>query len=89
MTLRTRFLAVTWGFLWAAFLEFTQAGRWMVKRRTWQSVVIGVGVDLLILRRLLPRAQWWWVVEIISLSAIGILLRSWLLEHREDTNGIQ
>lgn len=84
MTLAIRFVAMFWGFTWAACLQYTQWGRWLAVKRTWLTVVIGVGVDLLILWRVLDRRAWWQIAEIISLSAIGIILRSLMLEHRDD-----
>jgi hypothetical protein len=84
MSVHVRILAVIWGFTWAACLQYTQWGRWLAVKRTWLTVVIGVGVDLLILWRILDRNAWWRVAEIISLSAIGIVLRSLIREHHDD-----
>lgn len=84
MSLIIRFLAVIWGFAWAACLQYTTWGRWLAVKRTWLTVVVGVGVDMLILWRVLDRRAWWQAVEIIGLSAIGIILRSLILEHQAD-----
>jgi len=76
MKLLACILALLWGALWALFLQFTGIGRWLVVRRTWITVVVGVGVDLLILLAVVPFDAWLWVVLIITLSAIPIILRS-------------
>lgn len=82
MSGKIRVLALTWGFAWAAVLHFTRWGRWLAVRRTWITVVIGVGVNLLILWGVLERRQWWQVAEVMGFSAIGIILRSILQEYR-------
>jgi hypothetical protein len=88
MSVSIRILAVVWGFVWAICLQYTTWGKWLAVKRTWLTVVIGVGVDLLILWRVLDRRAWWQVAEVISLSAIGIIFRSLVLEHNEDTGGL-
>lgn len=88
MTLSIRLLAVVWGFVWAACLQYTAWGRWLAKKRTWLTVVVGVGVDLLILWRVVDRRCWWQIVQVIALSAIGIILRSLIMEHAEDNHAI-
>ena len=79
-------LALIWGAFWAALLQFTAWGRFMAVRRAWLAVVIGVGVDLLILLALLPITVWLQACAIIAASAIGVIVRSLANEwqdHRE------
>lgn len=80
------FLAVFWGLAWAAILQFTSWGRWLALRRTWVSVVIGVGVDMLILGFVLSLADWLRLVAVIVLSSIGLIGRSLYNEHREEAS---
>lgn len=65
-------LAFFWGCAWAWYLQFTRQGQFLVLRRTWITVVIGVGVDLLVAYP----ADYWVVVMVISVSALGIIFRS-------------
>lgn len=77
------FLALFWGLLWAAFLQFTTPGRYLVKRRTWITVVIGVGVDLLILLMVLPINTVATIALIIAVSAVPIIARSIINEYSD------
>ena len=76
-------LALLWGIVWAALLQFSQLGRFLAARRTWLTVVCGVGVDLILLRPMLRLADWLKVVLIVALSAFGIVARSVLNEARD------
>lgn len=79
MTIRRVFalvLALFWGAVWASVLQFTRMGRFLAERRTWVTVVVGVGGDLLITLLVLPLEHWLLVFSIIALSAIGIIARS-------------
>lgn len=83
--------ALIWGFAWAACLEFTRWGQFLAMRRTWFTVVVGVGVDLLIVLWLLHNISlddpmWVWVriCAVIGLSAVGIIIRSLVNEYREN-----
>jgi len=83
--------ALIWGFMWAACLQFTKWGRFLALRRTWLTVVVGVGVDLLIILWLLHNIAlveplWVWVriCAVIGLSAIGIIIRSLIIEYQEN-----
>lgn len=76
-------LGLAWGIAYAAFLQFTSIGRYIVERVTWLSVVIGVGGDLLIAG---PFVGWPVVLAvgaIIGASSIGIIARS-LIHYRDD-----
>ena len=77
-------LGAAWGCIWAATLQWTPWGRWLAIRRTWLSVVIGVGVDLAILLPLLGPDLWWQMATVIAASSVGVIARSLANEHRED-----
>jgi hypothetical protein len=88
----TRFayvLALFWGLLWAALLQWTQFGRWLAIRRTWITVVVGVGIDLLLALPLLPWLYWRRLLVIIALSSLGIIARSLLNELSEERDVIR
>ena len=78
------FLALIWGAIWAACLQWTMWGRWMAVRRTWLTVVIGVGADLLIALLVVPFEVWAIMTGIISISSVPIITRSIYQEQRED-----
>jgi len=91
MELSCYLLAFIWGVAWAACLQFTAWGRFLANRRTWFTVVVGVGVDLLIVLWLLHNIPlddplWVWVriCAVIGLSAIGIVFRSLVNEYLEN-----
>jgi len=77
-------LAALWGVFWAACLQWTVWGRWMALKRTWLTVVIGVGTDLLIALLVTPLDVWAKVAGIVAVSSIGIIARSLYLELRDD-----
>lgn len=81
-------LAFIWGGIWAAVLQFSAFGRWLAVRRTWLTVVIGVGVDLLILLWLLDWQAWLTVSLVISLSSVAIIFRSLWNAHRENMENL-
>lgn len=76
--------ALAWGLLWGATLQFTAVGQWLAARRTWVTVVIGVGVDLLLFLPFLSPAQWIAALAIVTFSSIGVIARSLANEHTED-----
>jgi multidrug transporter EmrE-like cation transporter len=80
----TLLLAALWGVVWALFLQFNRWGRWLAVRRTWATVVIGVGVDVLLLALVLTPHQVVTVFAVFAASALGIIGRSFLNEHKED-----
>jgi hypothetical protein len=69
-------LALLWGALWASFLQFTHLGRFLAQKRTWLTVVIGIGVDLLLLLPLIPFRTWTKILTLIGLSSLAIIFRS-------------
>ncbi len=77
-------LAAVWGAFWAGCLQYTVWGKWMAIKRTWLTVVIGVGADLLIALLVTPLDVWAKVAGIVAVSSIGIVTRSLYLELRED-----
>ena len=77
-------LAALWGALWALFLQAHPWGRWMAIKRTWLTVVVGVGVDLIILILVLDWQTWATVAAVIAASSLGIIVRSLYNEHHED-----
>jgi L-cystine uptake protein TcyP (sodium:dicarboxylate symporter family) len=79
-------LAIAWGATWAACLQYTQWGRWLAIRRTWLTVVVGVGVDVLILLVAIPLRFVALVALIVSLSSVGIIGRSLYNELTDETS---
>ena len=77
-------LALLWGACWALFLQHHAWGQWLAVRRTWLTVVIGVGVDLALLALLLDLAAWLTTAAVIAASSVGIIVRSIANERRED-----
>jgi hypothetical protein len=77
-------LAFVWGAVWAAFLQWHPWGQWLVVRRTWVTVVIGVGVDLALLPLVIPLEIWAMVVGVFATSSIGVIWRSFANERHED-----
>jgi len=69
-------LGFVWGGIWAAFLQFVPFGRFLAVKRTWLTVVIGIGVDVLIALLVIPWEQWWPFVAIIAVSSVLIIFRS-------------
>lgn len=85
-------LATFWGAFWAFFLQVTKFGQFLAVKRTWLTVVIGVGVDLLIAMRVVPRREWFKIFTIIAFSSLGIITRSLineLAEIQRDINAIK
>lgn len=77
-------LALFWGALWAAFLQCSAGGRYLALRRTWLTVVIGVGVDLLILATVIPLPAWLLICAVVAASSLGIIARSLYNEHQDE-----
>lgn len=75
-------LAFLWGVLWATYLQFNRQGQFLAEERTWITVVVGVGVDLIIAYP----ADWWTVALVIGVSSAGIIVRSLWNEHKGAVN---
>lgn len=76
-------LALVWGVFWASFLQWTRPGWFLANKRTWLSVVVGVGVDLGIILGILyvkplsqPLFTWLRIIVVFALSSIPIIVRS-------------
>lgn len=82
-------LGLFWGVLWALFLQMTPLGAFLAERRTWVVVVIGVGVDLLITLLVLNVETWLAVCGIVAASGVGIVMRSWWNEWRENVRSME
>ena len=74
MKLISPFLALIWGLLWALVLEYVPLGRFLAARRSWLAVVIGVAVDLLLLRPVLSLGSWLRVTGVLAASSVGMIL---------------
>ena len=83
MTLFVLILALIWGGAWALFLEYVPLGRWLAAKRTWLTVVVGVGGDLGLLFILIPWETWLLVLGVVALSSIGVIGRALISEMRE------
>ena len=83
MKLLSPILALIWGVLWAFVLQTVPLGKYLAARRTWLTVIAGVGVDLLLLRPLLSLGNWLRVIGVVAASAVGIVARSLYNEWRD------
>lgn len=92
MDLLAFILAAIWGAIWAAFLQFSALGRFLAVKRTWITVVVGVGMVLAIGLINIPWAAWWRVATLIVLSSLAIIFRSlhneWA-EMREELHDVK
>lgn len=82
----TAILALIWGAIWALFLQLHPWGQWLAIKRTWLTVVIGVGVDMALLLLVLDIHTWTAVATVIAASSVGIIARSLYNEHADDAN---
>jgi len=73
------FIAVLWGTIWALLLQHTRQGQFLAEQRTWLTVVIGIGVDMMIAYA----ADWWTVSLVLFASSVPVIARSLLNESRE------
>jgi hypothetical protein len=69
-------LGLLWGIAFAAFLQWVPLGRYIVERVTWLAVIIGVGVDLLIVGPFIGWQITLFAGSVVASSAIGIIVRS-------------
>lgn len=82
-------IGFSWGVGWASYLQFTKNGQFLVEERTWLTVVVGIGIDLLIA---FPygggTGNWFDVAIVIAVSSIGIIIRSIYNEQKQaEING--
>lgn len=77
-------LGILWGVVWAVYIQVNRNGQFLAQERTWITVVVGVGVDLLISY---PwgggQGDWFTVAAVISASSIGIIVRSLANEKKQ------
>ena len=83
MTKIALLLGFFWGVFYALWLQQTKYGRFLVQRRTWIAVVLGIGVDVLIMALVLPFDQLLIIAGVLATSAVGIVVRSLYLESRD------
>ena len=76
-------LGFIWGTLWVLFFKGTEAGRFLALRRTWITVVVGVGGDLFVLLWFLDLRSWLMVLAVFTMSSISIIAGSLIDELRE------
>lgn len=74
--------ALLWGIGLALFLQFHRMGKFLADERTWLTVIVGVGVDML----LGIGGTWWELWLVIAFSSLGIIWRSLRNEERETPN---
>lgn len=79
----TLLLAFVWGWAWAAMLN-TERGLFLARKRTWLTVVVGVGVDLLLMLPLLGLDAWLLACAVVGMSSVGIVHRSIMQEQEAD-----
>ena len=82
------FLAFIWGVIWALTIQYIPFAVYLAQKRTWMTVVAGVGVDLAIGLLTVPDAPntfWMWAYQfiIVALSSVGIITRSLVNEWHE------
>jgi len=75
-------VAFSFGIGWAVFLQFARTGQFLAAERTWVTVVVGVGVDLLVGYQ----ADWLTICLIFVVSSLGIITRSLLNEQAAEIN---
>jgi hypothetical protein len=76
-------LGLIWGMAFAAFLQWVPLGRYIVERLTWLAVVIGVGVDLLIVAPFIGWPAVLFAGAVIAASSIGMIGRSLINANAE------
>lgn len=79
-------LAICWGIIWALFLQLHPKGRWMAQRRTYWTVIIGIGMDLILLLIIFPPQDVLLILWVVALSSIGLIARSLHNESQEEMN---
>ena len=88
MSVSAFFLAFIWGILWAMTIQFVPVAVFLAQKRTWLTVVIGIGIDVAIgflaaLDAPTPFAAWAYQFFVIALSSVGIITRSLVNESNE------
>ncbi len=75
---------LAWGSLWAICLQHTHWGRKLAARRTWLTVLIGIGMTVILMWPILPLVALVKIGAAFVLSSIGIIARSLTNENRVD-----
>jgi len=75
-------LWIVWGMFWAIVLQ-THPGKFLAARFTWFTVVVGVGVDLLIARLIIPSDYWLPLLAGVGLSSVPVIVRSLFNEFQD------
>ena len=65
-------MALSWGIILAVLIQYWSYGKFVAAERTWFSVAVGVGIDLLIAWR----SSWEATCIVIAFSSVGIIFRS-------------
>ena len=78
-------VSLAWGIAWAATLQWWPLFRFLAQRRTWITVVIGVGVQVVIFRIVGPSIEWGQVLAGFVASGTPIAARSLANEAQEET----
>jgi hypothetical protein len=84
MIILAAILALVWGGIWAVVLQRTALGHYLARRRTWITVVVGVGVDIVIMRLALSWEELAVVFIVVAASSTGVIARSLVNEMAED-----
>jgi hypothetical protein len=71
-----------WGAAWAVFLQNTRLGRYLAGRKTWTTVIVGVGGTLALAYPVIEEKSWWRICQAFALSSTGIIVRSIVNEQR-------
>jgi len=71
-------VALLWGIGYSLLLQFEKHFDFWREYRTWITVVLGIGVDLLIALN----GSYWTVVFVIASSSLGIIARSLINESK-------
>lgn len=77
-------LGLIWGICGALYLQYTKTGRWLANARTWITVVVGAGGNLLIALLFLPLNLWLCLVGLFAVSSIPLITRSLANEYRDN-----
>ena len=88
LSLSAFFLSIIWGITWALTIQFVPPAIYLAQKRTWLTVVVGIGIDMAlgfmaIQDATTPAWAWFFQFIVIALSSVGIITRSLLNEWRE------
>ena len=75
---------MAWGIGYALVLQLCKLPAFLAQRRTWITVVAGVGVQVVFLRLIGPVIEWWVIVCCFTASGAPIVVRSLYNEWHEE-----